>query len=312
MLRCNLVGSFNCAFQTLKSGAKLGIEECQFQLQSHRWNCSVIHEADNVFGKVLTIQSRENAYVHAISSASLAYQVTKACARGELQNCSCDAKVRARSTKGKWQWGGCSEDVKYGADFSRDFADSVEDRLTADGLMNLHNNEAGRRLLKTSMSLSCKCHGVSGSCTMKVCWRVLTPFREIGEKIREKFEGAFRVKPVRRSENKPPSHSNGKPTKLRLKPMMKEMKKPTKKDLVYIEESPTYCDRNETFHVLGTKGRVCNKTSDGPDGCKLLCCGRGYQTLVREGVDKCNCQFVWCCRVQCEKCPYKRDEHICN
>jgi len=54
-------------------------------------------------------ESRENAYVHAISAASLAYQVTKACARGELQNCSCDAKVRARSTKGKWQWGGCSE-----------------------------------------------------------------------------------------------------------------------------------------------------------------------------------------------------------
>lgn len=76
---------------------------------------------------------------------------------------------------------------------------------------------------------------------MKVCWRVLTPFREIGEKIRDKFEGAFQVKPVSRSENK-----NGKPTKLRLKPVMKEMKKPTKKDLVYIEESPTYCERNET------------------------------------------------------------------
>lgn len=100
----------------------------------------------------------------------------------------------------------------------------------------------GLQLLKNSMGLSCKCHGVSGSCTMKVCWRVLTPFREVGEKIREKFEGAFRVKPVRRSENK-----NGKPTKLRLKPMLKEMKKPTKKDLVFIEESPTYCERNETY-----------------------------------------------------------------
>lgn len=66
------------------------------------------------------------------------------------------------------------------------------------------------------------------------------------------------------------------------------------------------------MQVLGTKGRVCNQTSDGPSGCLIMCCGRGYQTMLREGVDSCNCQFVWCCRVECDKCPYKRDEHICN
>lgn len=76
---------------------------------------------------------------------------------------------------------------------------------------------------------------------MKVCWRVLTPFRAIGEKIREKFEGAFRVKAVRRSLNK-----NGKINKMRLKPVLKDMKRPTKKDLVFMDDSPTYCDRNET------------------------------------------------------------------
>lgn len=54
-------------------------------------------------------ESREKAYVHAISSASLAYEITKACARGELDDCACDEKVRGRNTKGNWQWGGCSE-----------------------------------------------------------------------------------------------------------------------------------------------------------------------------------------------------------
>ncbi|OXA51732.1 Protein Wnt-4 [Folsomia candida] len=276
-------------FDTISSGAKLGIEECQHQLQSHRWNCSVIREAANVFGKVLDIHTREKAYVHAISAASLAYQVTKACAKGELQDCSCD------------------EDVKYGGLFSKEFADSIEDGTSPTGLMNLWNNEAGRRLMKNSMNMSCKCHGVSGSCTMKVCWRVLTPFRSIAEQIREKFDGAFRVKAVRRSVNK-----NGKINKLRLKPVLREMKRPTKKDLVFLDDSPTYCEKNETMQVLGTKGRVCNQTSDGPSGCLIMCCGRGYQTMLREGVDSCNCQFVWCCRVECDKCPYKRDEHICN
>lgn len=77
---------------------------------------------------------------------------------------------------------------------------------------------------------------------MKVCWRVLTPFRTIAEQIRDKFDGAFRVKAVKRSISR-----NGKMNKLRLKPILKEMKRPTKKDLVFLDDSPTYCERNETY-----------------------------------------------------------------
>jgi hypothetical protein len=54
-------------------------------------------------------ESREAAYVHAVSAAGIAYTVTRACSRGELNECSCDSRVRSRKPKGKWQWGGCSE-----------------------------------------------------------------------------------------------------------------------------------------------------------------------------------------------------------
>lgn len=64
--------------------------------------------------------------------------------------------------------------------------------------------------------------------------------------------------------------------------------------------------------ILGTRGRQCNKTSHGIDGCRLLCCGRGYQTRVRTVSEQCNCKFEWCCTVKCETCNYRRDEHICN
>lgn len=64
--------------------------------------------------------------------------------------------------------------------------------------------------------------------------------------------------------------------------------------------------------MLGTRGRQCNATSYGMDGCRLLCCGRGYQTVVQEVEEKCNCKFVWCCKVNCEKCMARKEVHYCN
>ncbi|CAG2167787.1 unnamed protein product [Oppiella nova] len=166
--------------------------------------------------------------------------------------------------------------------------------------MNLHNNEAGRRTIRANMELICKCHGVSGSCTVRVCWRKMKPFREIGEQLVRKFDGATHVKVIERKHQ------------FRLRPTRKDIKRPSKKDLVYLEESPDFCFKNSSVGVLGTKGRACNATSYGMDGCRLLCCGRGYQTVEREVEEKCNCKFVWCCKVQCQQCSSRREVHFCN
>lgn len=53
-------------------------------------------------------ESRERAYVYAISAAGAAYAVTRACSRGEITECGCDGKIRQRQAKG-FEWGGCSE-----------------------------------------------------------------------------------------------------------------------------------------------------------------------------------------------------------
>lgn len=95
--------------------------------------------------RFLPIDSREKAYIYAVSSAGLAYSVTKACSQSLLANCSCDNGITGK-IRGKWNWGGCSDDIQYGSMFSRLFLDSQEDNATAGGLMNLHNNEAGRRV----------------------------------------------------------------------------------------------------------------------------------------------------------------------
>lgn len=283
-------------------GARIGIDECQYQFKMNRWNCSTYDaEGARVFGPVLDINSREKAFIHAISTAGVLYSITKACTKGEMSQCGCDEKIRSKDVQNKWEWGGCSDDIHYGAEFTKKFIDSVEDPTTAEGMVNLHNNEVGRRVIKSKMELICKCHGMSGSCTIKVCWRKMKPFREVGMELSARFDGATHVKVIESRKKRS-----------RLRPAQKNVKKPSKKDLVYLEESPDFCFKNVTIGAQGTTDRICNATSYGLDGCRYLCCGRGYRTIEREIEAKCNCKFVWCCNVKCDKCRSKVIEHRCN
>ncbi|CAL4185971.1 unnamed protein product, partial [Meganyctiphanes norvegica] len=287
-------------FKTVSVGAKMGISECQHQFHMNRWNCSTFTDSPHVFGHLLKINSREKAYVYGVSAAGVAYSVTRACSRGELTECGCDHQIRQRPTRGRWDWGGCSEDLRFGEYFSKEFVDARENKNSAEGLMNLHNNEAGRRAIRSKMELVCKCHGVSGSCSMRVCWRKMGDFRTIGDSLHTRFESATSVKLVNRKKRK------------KLRPRRKGFKRPTRRDFVYLQESPDYCEHNEKLGILGTGGRICNKTSWGMDGCRILCCGRGYQTMQRTVTEKCNCRFIWCCKVECDMCQVERMEHYCN
>lgn len=77
----------------------------------------------------------------------MAHAVTAACSQGNLSNCGCDREKQGYSGQADgWKWGGCSADVRYGIDFSRRFVDAREIKKNARRLMNLHNNEAGRKV----------------------------------------------------------------------------------------------------------------------------------------------------------------------
>ncbi|CAH0772084.1 unnamed protein product [Bemisia tabaci] len=296
--------------QAVANGAKMGIEECQHQFSMSRWNCSTFANTTSVFGGVTDIRSRETAYVFAISSAGVAYSVTKACSKGELNECSCDHKVHKRKPRrGNWQWGGCSEDINFGEKFSRTFVDSEENSESAFGLMNIHNNEAGRRIIRSQMKRICKCHGMSGSCNVRVCWRKLPTFRAIGDVLMQRYEGASYVRVVeRRQKDEEKRKKRGK----KLRAANPIFKQPNRTELVFLDPSPDYCERNETLGILGTHGRQCVQGSPRVDGCSILCCGRGYQTKIREVEENCNCKFFWCCKVKCETCHSKKEEHFCN
>lgn len=47
--------------------------------------------------------------------------------------------------------------------------------------------------VQSEMKQECKCHGMSGSCTVKTCWMRLPIFRSIGDNLKDRFDGASRV-----------------------------------------------------------------------------------------------------------------------
>ena len=189
------------------------------------------------------------------------------------------------------------------------------------------------------MRLLCKCHGVSGSCSSRVCWRAMAAFRAVGASLSRRFDGASRVRIDAR--------------RTRLRPRDRRQKRPRRSDLVYVDESPNYCERSPERGSLGTHGRRCRlspaavgggrwradrvsasavgggrwradrvspaavgggrrRSERALSGCTLLCCERGYRTLVTTVAEDCRCRFVWCCRVECDTCVQTVEQHFCN
>ncbi|XP_070804158.1 protein Wnt-7b isoform X1 [Pituophis catenifer annectens] len=292
------------AIIVIGEGAQMGINECQYQFRYGRWNCSALGEK-TVFGQELRVGSREAAFTYAITAAGVAHAITAACSQGNLSSCGCDREKQGYYNQEEgWKWGGCSADIRYGIDFSRRFVDAREIRKSARRLMNLHNNEAGRKVLEGRMKLECKCHGVSGSCTTKTCWTTLPKFREIGYILKEKYNAAVQVEVVRASRLR-------QPTFLKIK-QIRSYQKPMETDLVYIDKSPNYCEEDASTGSVGTQGRLCNRTSLGADGCGMMCCGRGYNTHQYTKVWQCNCKFHWCCFVKCNTCSERTEVFTCK
>ena len=98
--------------------------------------------------------SRETAFTYAISAAGVVNAVSRACREGELSSCGCSRAARPKDLPRDWLWGGCGDNLNYGYRFSKEFVDAREREKSypkgsyesARLLMNLHNNEAGRRV----------------------------------------------------------------------------------------------------------------------------------------------------------------------
>ncbi|XP_069883763.1 protein Wnt-9b [Dipodomys merriami] len=281
--------------ETLRDAAHLGLLECQFQFRQERWNCSLEGRTS-----LLKRGFKETAFLYAISSAALTHALARACSAGRMERCTCDDSPGLESRQA-WQWGVCGDNLKYSTKFLSNFLGPKRGSKDLRARADAHNTHVGIKAVKSGLRTTCKCHGVSGSCAVRTCWKQLSPFRETGQVLKLRYDSAVKVS----------SATNEALGRLEVwaSPKLSGPTKgltPRSGDLVYMEDSPSFCRPSK--YSPGTAGRVCSREAS----CSSLCCGRGYDTQSRLVVFSCHCQVQWCCYVECQQCAQQELVYTCK
>ncbi|XP_052514595.1 protein Wnt-9b [Budorcas taxicolor] len=281
--------------ETLQDAAHLSLLECQFQFRHERWNCSLEGRTG-----LLKRGFKETAFLYAVSAAALTHTLARACSAGRMERCTCDDSPGLESRQA-WQWGVCGDNLKYSTKFLNNFLGPKRGSKDLRARTDAHNTHVGIKAVKSGLRTTCKCHGVSGSCAVRTCWKQLSPFRETGQVLKLRYDSAVKVssatnEALGRLELWAPARP-GSPT---------QGPAPRPGDLVYMEDSPSFCRPSK--YSPGTGGRVCSREAS----CSSLCCGRGYDTQSRLAAFSCHCQVQWCCYVECQQCVREELVYTCK
>ena len=182
-----------------------------------------------------------------------------------------------------------------------------------------------------NLKKKCKCHGVSGSCSVRVCWLMMPDFRVIGDELRRQYDAASKI-------NKPKAVERVAllKTLVAKRSTRSTIQHSYSNELLYIRNSPDYCKSNGRLGIAGTRGRMCssvestsnssavatgNLDADGSflgdttspnETCDYICCGRGFYSRLVETHEDCECKFQFCCSVTCKKCKKLTLQYFCN
>ncbi|CAO1422753.1 unnamed protein product [Diamesa tonsa] len=277
---------------------------CQNVFEWEKWNCPT--------GSFLSKRSsqhvdREQAFVKALVTAAFIFTFSRNCSQDNFGGCGCDLRnfdSRSSNRNGKSMTKmRCSDSVDFGEHVNTEL---FEDFTINNGLMdaqayaNFHNSRAGKIAVRNSLKKHCRCHGLSGSCSIQTCWLSMNPFLEITNDIKRMYENSILLQVD--------NYGNAVSRNLR------------DDQLVYVVDSPDYCRQNTMLGWKGTFDRRCSRSKDGKAtpserrSCKTLCksCGMRVKRQQRIIHKSCNCKFNWCCDVTCDTCSEVINEFYCE
>nr|ACB15462.1 Wnt5 [Clytia hemisphaerica] len=291
--------------------------ECKKQFAGRRWNCTM-PPSSNVTPLLLPrlpLATKETSYLYASMSAAMMHTISRGCMAGTLKNyCACSEEGRPRDLPKNQIWGGCGDNLPYGYKFSKMFTDAGE-QLTETSLtgfsrvlMNLHNNEAGRWAVYEKSFIKCRCHGVSTNCPTKTCYRQLGRFHTVAKHLETLHQDAVHVK---LQKDVPDAEEEGN-VEMKLVETSPGFTKKSTKDLVYISDSPSYCERSIRTGSYGVAGRPCTKEGNIHTDCEAMCCQKGHYSKREIVRTKCGCKLIWCCEVKCNICENEQNNHYCK
>ncbi|KAJ8961762.1 hypothetical protein NQ318_021363 [Aromia moschata] len=223
-----------------------------------RWH-KLMSDDNETYRRSKLPPNRETAYAKAIIAAGIAHAITKNCSRGEIKDCGCDPKFGQPSTAisgdvvtsdktrtQQWSWGGCSDDPKYALEVTRKFLDGLEKGSDTVAYVGRHNARVGREIIRDTMVRRCRCHGISGSCSVQTCWMQVAPFEVVAKKLWEKYKKAVRL--THHVVEMALVVGNS------ARDVGEEKEVPERrKELIFLEQSPDYCISNEAEGVESNK-----------------------------------------------------------
>uniref|UniRef100_A0A1I8PIW7 Protein Wnt n=1 Tax=Stomoxys calcitrans TaxID=35570 RepID=A0A1I8PIW7_STOCA len=277
----------------MAASMKIALESCQMAFKWDRWNCPTSDFIRRRTTKAV-LMDREDAYVTAISTAAVLYTITKDCTSGIIAGCGSSSDKSFASQ--------CSDNPQEAEKLFRshahiDFSDDFYGKLSG------HNYRAITNLMEKSLNKQCACAimGPRGNCGKEICLHTLKPFEEITKDIRQMYDEGLEL-------SNTPENSRVMWDNIPLDV------------LVYMNDSPNYCEPDAVPFWNGMRGRQC---SVGPTGeplseeerlkCRQLCTECGYsvrsQNILTES--RCNCKLTWGFQVQCEMCVAVQQQHFC-
>ncbi|KAG5880991.1 hypothetical protein JTB14_018001 [Gonioctena quinquepunctata] len=255
--------------ELLMDTRKLTLESCKFVFQYEQWPCL---RQKKYFKKVY----RETALMYSLTTSAFMYLVAKACAAGKLENCKCASHGKSDNSSA-WQWGGCGDNTKFAKSFTYKFLKLRKKGDITQSILK-YNSEIGMKVVMKNEEKVCKCHGLSGSCSFKICFKRIRPFIDISKDLVKHYHSAIRVEP------------NNTNYKLNVN------------QLVYLETSPSFCPF--------TVGRQCKDAAN----CATLCCARGATSSTTTVKEACKCRWrnESTYQITCQQCEREEIVYTCQ